>query len=203
MEQTIDTLFGNTSFLSIYFVDENPAKIETVEVKKVNNEIKEIRDARFFNLKKHSIEKSGLPSLKVRENVKHDLIVRLNFASEVSEMRYFNVGFFKKFFYQKDPKKLVEKFNQKDWIITSEEIVSELCKLNDFVYLPGYGDIRIVGKIGQTMVFKMKDIEGIIYAGDKDSLTAVFNRSLLYEENELNVEYLIQTNGGLTKILVH
>jgi uncharacterized protein YpiB (UPF0302 family) len=149
MENAIDTLFGNGLFSNIHFVDENPAKIETIEVKKINSEIKEIKDVKTFKLQRYSIGKEGLPSLKIRENVKHSLIVRLNFDSSMSEMKYFNVGFFKKFFYKKDPKKILEAFNLRDWVITSEEIVSELSTLEEFVSLPGYSDVRLVGKIGE------------------------------------------------------
>ena len=42
MEKTIDTLFGSALFTKIYFVDSNPAKVETIEVMKVNSEIKEV-----------------------------------------------------------------------------------------------------------------------------------------------------------------
>jgi len=203
MENAIDTLFGNGLFSNIYFVDENPAKIETVEVKKINSEIKEVKDVKVFKLQKHSIGKEGLPSLKIRENVKHGLIVRMNFDSSMSELEYFNVGFFKRFFYKKDPKKLLEKVNLKDWIITSEEIVSELSTLDEFVSLPGYSDVRLVGKIGEAMIFKVKDLENVIYAGDKDSITAVFNRNILDGEMGIEIEYLIETNKDLIKIMVH
>lgn len=203
MENAIDTLFGNGLFSNIHFVDENPAKIETVEVKKINSEIKEIKDVKTFKLQRYSIGKEGLPSLKIRENVKHSLIVRLNFDSSMSEMKYFNVGFFKKFFYKKDPKKILEAFNLRDWVITSEEIVSELSTLEEFVSLPGYSDVRLVGKIGETMIFKVKDLENVIYTGGKDSITAVFNRNLFDEEMGIEIEYLIQTNKDLTKIMVH
>jgi PleD family two-component response regulator len=121
----------------------------------------------------------------------------------MSEMKYFNVGFFKKFFYKKDPKKILEAFNLRDWVITSEEIVSELSTLEEFVSLPGYSDVRLVGKIGETMIFKVKDLENVIYTGGKDSITAVFNRNLFDEEMGIEIEYLIQTNKDLTKIMVH
>jgi hypothetical protein len=203
MENAIDTLFGNGLFSNIHFVDENPAKIETVEVKKINSEIKEIKDVKIFKLQRNSIGKEGLPALNIRENVKHSLIVRLNFDSSMSELKYFNVGFFKKFFYKKDPKKLLEKVNLRDWIITSEEIASELSTLEEFVSLQGYSDVRLIGKIGETMIFKVKDLENVIYAGDRESITAVFNRNLFDGEMGIEIEYLIETNKDLTKIMVH
>ena len=203
MENTIDTLFGNGLFSNIYFVDSNPGKIETVEVKKINEEIKEVKNVQNFNLSGHKIAKDGLLSLNIRENVKHDLIVRLNFGSNNIEMKYFNVGFFKRFFYKKDPNTLVDTFRGKDWIITSEDIISELSSLEQFVYISGYSDVRLVGHIGETMIFKMMDLDNVIYMGNKGSITAVFNRNLSDEEDGIVVEYLIKLNENTTKIIVH
>ena len=39
--------------------------------------------------------------------------------------------------------------------------------------------------------------------GNKDSITAVFNRSMEEDENGVVIEYLIQANKGLDKIIVN
>ena len=203
MENIVDTLFGN--FLSsIYFVDSNPAEVEMIEVKKINSEIKEFKKKESFNLFKKSIDNSGLPSLNIRENVKQNLISAMNYNSENSEFKYFKVGFFKGLFYKKDPKKILNLFKEKsDWIITSEDIISELSSLEYFEYMSGYGDIRLVGKIGETMIFKMKDIKNVIYIGKKESITAVFNRNLFQRKDDILVEYLLKVNDRLEKIIVY
>lgn len=204
MENTIDTIFGNSLFSNIYFVNSNPAKVEMFEVKKINSEIKEIKKEQSFNLVRHNLEKSGLPSLNIRENVKNDLIVKMNFASSNIEMKYFNVGFLKSLFYKKDPKKLLDVFNWKsDWIITSDDIISEISSLGEFEYIAGYGDIRLVGKIGETLVFKINDLKNVIYMGNKESITAVFNKNLIDNKDEIIIEYLLQVNEKMTKIIVH
>jgi hypothetical protein len=203
MENIVDTLFGN--FLSsIYFVDSNPAEVEMIEVKKINSEIKEFKKKESFNLFRKSIDNNGLPSLNIRENVKQNLISVMNYNSENSEFKYFKVGFFKRLFYKKDPKKILNLFKEKsDWIITSEDIISELSSLEDFEYMSGYGDIRLVGKIGETMLFKMKDIKNVIYIGNKESITAVFNRNLFQRKDDIVVEYLLKANDRLEKIIVY
>lgn len=204
MENTIDTIFGNSLFSNIYFVNSNPAKVEMFEVKKINSEIKEIKKEQSFNLIRHNLEKSGLPSLNIRENVKHSLIVKMNFTSSIIEMKYFNVGFFKSLFYKKDPKKLLDIFNGKsDWIITSDDIISEISSLREFEYIAGYSDIRLVGKIGETLVFKINDLQNVIYMGNKESITAVFNKNLIDNKDEIIIEYLLQVNEKMTKIIVH
>ena len=203
MENIVDTLFGN--FLSsIYFVDSNPAEVEMIEVKKINSEIKEFKKKESFNLFRKSIDNNGLPSLNIRENVKQNLISVMNYNSENSEFKYFKVGFFKRLFYKKDPKKILNLFKEKsDWIITSEDIISELSSLEDFEYMSGYGDIRLVGKIGETMIFKMKDIKNVIYIGKKEAITAVFNRNLFQRKDDILVEYLLKANDRLEKIIVY
>ena len=203
MENIVDTLFGN--FLSsIYFVDSNPAEVEMIEVKKINSEIKEFKKKESFNLFRKSIDNNGLPSLNIRENVKQNLISVMNYNSENIEFKYFKVGFFKGLFYKKDPKKILNLFKEKsDWIITSEDIISELSSLEYFEYMSGYGDIRLVGKIGETMLFKMKDIKNVIYIGNKESITAVFNRNLFQRKDDIVVEYLLKANDRLEKIIVY
>jgi len=204
MEKTIDTLFGSGLFTKIYFVDSNPAKIETIEVMKVNSEIKEIKTVETFDLSKNYVSKSGLLSLNIREIIKSSLMSHLNFDSNSVDFRYFDKGFLKNLFSKKrDPKDLVKLFDEKDWIITSDEIVSELTKLNEFEYTLGYGDIRLVGRIGSTLVFKIKDLGNNIYTGNKDSITMVFKKSMFEDKNGICIEYLIQPNECLDKIIVY
>jgi hypothetical protein len=203
MEKTIDTLFGNDLFSKIYFVDSNPAKVETIEVAKVNSEIKEIKVVEEFNLLKTYISKSGLLSLNIRETVKSNLLSRLNFDSNTVEFKYFNRGFIRNLFYKKrNPKELVNLFDDKDWIITSDEIISELATLDEFEHTSGYGDIRLVGRIGSTLVFKIKDMKNSIYVGNKDSITVVFKKSMSEDVNGIYIEYLFQVNSCLHKIII-
>lgn len=204
MENIIDTLFGNVFISNIYFVDSNPGEIETIEVRKINSEIKEIKKTQSFDLSTKTIEKRGLPSLNIRECVKHSLIVLMNFNSNNFEFKYFEVNFFKRLFYKRDPKKIVDLFKESDWIITSEDIIYEFSNLEDFEHMSGYGDIRLVGKIGKTMIFKMNDIGNLIYIGEKESITAVFNRNISKNDNnDIQIEYLLKANDRLKKIIVH
>jgi hypothetical protein len=203
MENTIDTLFGNGPFSKTYFVDSNPAKIEMIEVKKINSEIKEVKSVETFDLKKHIISRTGLLSLNIRESVKSSLIVRLNFDSTSVELKYFKRGIIRNFFSKKDPNNLSKSFLGNDWVITSDEIISELATLSDFEYVSGYGDVRLVGKIGGTMIFKINDLSNIIYAGNNGSITAVFNRSISDDDNIITIEYLLQVNEKIKKIIVN
>ena len=53
------------------------------------------------------------------------------------------------------------------------------------------------------MIFKMMDLDNVIYMGNKGSITAVFNKNLSDEEDGIVVEYLIKLNENTTKIIVH
>lgn len=203
MEKAIDTLFGNGLFSNIYFVDSNPAKVEFVEVKKINSEIREIKNSQSFDLERHPIRKTGLLSLNIRERVKSSFMSVLDSIPVEKELRYFKRGLIKRLFEKKDPKTLLNIFQKKaDWIITSYDVISELTKLEGFVYLVGYSDVRLVGKIGKTLIFKIKDLENVVYMGKKDSITPVFNTAISEEKEEIFIEYLIQANEGLSKIKI-
>ena len=203
MEKAIDTLFGNGLFSNIYFVDSNPAKVEFVEVKKISCEIREIKNSQSFDLERHSISKAGLLSLNIREKVKSSFMSVLDSIPAGREVKYFRRGLIRNIFSKKDPKALLNIFDKKaDWIITSYDVISELTKLEGFVYLVGYSDVRLVGKIGKTLIFKIKDLENVVYMGKKDSITPVFNTAISDEKDEIFIEYLIQANEGLGKIKI-
>jgi len=200
MENAIDTLFGNGLFSSIYFAGSNPAKIEMVEIKKMNSEIREIKKVESFELERHFIPKTGLLSLNIREKVKSSFMAMLDSKSSSAELKYFKRGFIKSLFSKRDPKKILSIFDRKaDWIITSYDVITELAKIEGFTYLVGYSDIRLVGKIGKTLIFKIKDLENVVYMGKKESITPVFNTVVYDEKDEMAIEYLLQANETLVK----
>jgi primosomal protein N'' len=49
----------------------------------------------------------------------------------------------------------------------------------------------------------MKDIKNVIYIGNKESITAVFNRNLFQRKDDIVVEYLLKANDRLEKIIVY
>jgi hypothetical protein len=189
MENAIDTLFGNGLFSSIYFAGSNPAKIEMVEIKKMNSEIREIKKVESFELERHFIPKTGLLSLNIREKVKSSFMAMLDSKSSSAELKYFKRGFIKSLFSKRDPKKILSIF----------DVITELSKIEGFTYLVGYSDIRLVGKIGKTLIFKIKDLENVVYMGKKESITPVFNTVVYDEKDEMAIEYLLQANETLAK----
>ena len=203
MENAIDTLLGTGLISSIYFVDSNPAKVETVEIKKIGSEIKEYKKTMSFDLMRYNISKSGHLALNIRESAKMALICRLNFSSNMTEFKYFNRGFFRNLFSKRDPNKLADFAGRSEWMITSPEIAEELSMAEGFEPLQGYSDVRLVGKIRETHIYKIADLGSSIYLGNKSSLTAVFNRNISEDKYGLVLQYIIQANENLEKIMVH
>jgi len=204
MEKEINSLFGDCLFTNIYFTESNPAKVETIEIKKIGDEIKEEKKTQIFNLLTYSVGRSGSASMNIRENVKAAFIARLNYSSVNSEAKYFDRGFFKNLFSKRRPESLAAYFDGKhDWAITSPEIASELSSLERFEPMQGHSDIRLIGKIGKTLIFKIERLESSIYMGSKESVTAVFNRNLSEDKYGTVIQYCIQANERIEKIIVH
>lgn len=201
MENTINTLFGNGLFINIFFTDSNPGEIETIDISKVDNEIKEVKNTLIFNLNRYQIPKTGLISLNIRENIKNNLIVKLNFLSESFRLKYFNLGLIERIFKKRSVKTLTDSFKDNDWIITSDKIISELSKSENYESLQGYGDIRLVGRINNTLIYKIMDIDNTIYTGNNGSITGVFNKNI-NNKSEVSIEYLLEVNDTIRRIIV-
>jgi len=204
MEEHISELFGNGLFSCVYYVDSNPGKIESVEIKKEGDKIVEFKNAMEFNLHCASFYKSGSLALDIRKAVKHEFMKSLRFASEMKEFRYFKRGW-RGLFSRRDPKNLAKEIEGFDWAIASNYIADELALVPEYESVIGGGDIRLKGRIGSTLIFKCDDAEGI-FLGMKDSIVPVFRRGLLEvpkEKRMAAVELLFEQKGKLKKIWVH
>ena len=201
MENTINTLFGNGLFINIFFTDSNPSEIETIDISKIDSEIKEVKNTLIFNLNKYQIPKTGLISLNIRENIKNNLIFKLNFLSESFRLKYFNLGLIQKILKKRSVNILIDSFKYNDWIITSDKIISELSKSENYESLQGYGDIRLVGRINNTLIYKIMDIDNTIYTGNNGSITGVFNKNI-NNKSEVSIEYLLEVNDTIKKIII-
>lgn len=204
MEEHISELFGNGLFSCVYYVDSNPGKIESVEIKKEGDKIVESKEVMEFDLRGVSFYKTGSMALDVRKAVKHEFFKTLRFGSEMKEFRHFKRGW-RSLFSKRDPKKLAREIEGFDWAIAPNRIADELALAPGYESAIGGGDIRLKGKIGSTLIFKCDDAEGI-FLGMKDSIVPVFRRGLLEvpkEKRMAAVELLFEQKGKLKKIWVH
>ena len=204
MEEHISELFGNGLFSCVYYVDSNPGKIESVEVKKEGDKIVESKNVMEFNLRGVYFHKSGSMSLDVRKAAKHEFFKTLRFGSETKEFRYFKRGW-RSLFSKRNPNSLAKEIEGFDWAIASNHLADELALVPGYESVIGGGDIRLKGKIGSTLIFKCDDAEGI-FLGMKDSIVPVFRRNILEvpkEKSMAAIELAFEQKGKLKKIWVH
>jgi hypothetical protein len=204
MESTINELFGDGLFSSVCFADENPARIESTEIKKEGDKIVEVSTVSEFKLSRIRVSKNGNISLNIRKAAKHEFFKTLRFMSDAEEIRYFNRGW-RGFFSKRNPAKLAEKAKGFDWLIAPNAIADELEQVPGYEPMMGHGDIRLKGRIGSTLIFKSEDAEGI-FLGMKDSVIPVFKRSMSDDPSDSKMsmlEMLIEKKGPLKKIWVH
>lgn len=203
MHEHIAEVFGDGLLSRVYFTESNPAKIETIDIKKEGDRISETSHVRELILKEVDISNSGNISLNIRDRVRQEFFSSLRFESDSKEMRYFNRGI-KRIFFKRDPEILVEILHGFDWAIMPSRLLEEVEKASEYEVISGHGDIRLKGRIENTLIFKCDDVEEI-FLGMKESIEIAFRDRLMYDEKDSSrsfIEMSIKIFGGLKKILV-
>ena len=204
MENIINTLFGEGLFSNLYFVDSNPATVKTIEIKKVDSEIQKVENISTFKLESYQMDNTGLISLNIRSHIKKSFFELIDQNSDQKEIKYFDRGFIKNLFYPKNPNEILDLIKGQNWIITSDSIIAELTEVAKIEYIPCYADIRLVGKIENTLIYKSNHLKNEIYIGTFDCITPIFNRNIITDSiGKQNIEYLLNINSNLTKIAVY
>lgn len=227
----------STSFLSnpdlasdVYYVFSNPAKIESVEIIKVNSIVNRVINHKEYKLNKHriivkqnqnsnlvisdemsgkSIERNTNISQKLSENLDACLIKVID-RPDSHKIKYFQKPLWK-IFSKPNPKSLLENFSDYRWIITTKVVADELSKLAEFNKIDDSKNINHFGQIGNLSVFTTNLEEGVVYAGKSDSIMSIVNKDIKIQEFDAGnfyekgfkivVEYLI-VNRGVDKFLI-
>lgn len=201
----------STSFLSnpdliqdVYYVYENPAKIESIELVKLNDVVSRVHSYTEYKLNSHriivkqrensnqiisdelspkSIQRNTNIGQKISENLDACLLKVLEQKFTVRG----KINFFKRtlrtFFKKPTPVDLVGHFKGKTWIITTPEIGNELKSHPEFSLVDDSKEINHLGDIGQLSVFTNTSIEvGTVYAGNTSSLMAIINKDIKIDE---------------------
>jgi hypothetical protein len=202
MEEIIKKIFDFSMFSNIHFVNENPVTLKIIHIKKVNGEIEKTEESNEWCLKTHSVRPEHTNE-SIEMNVIECFLNTLNYSSNHHFLKYFKRNIFN-IFKRRNPRIIIDKFVEYDWIITSDKIINELMKSDKFKPINGDTDIKLVGKIGKTLIYKTDLLKNKnkIYLGYFNSITPLFNREISYnlEKSSINIEYIFSINKVLTKL---
>ena len=212
MEKILNKMFEDGIFSNIFFAEQNPALINFKKTIKENGEIKIIDETKSYKL-------TSLITKNNDDNIMwsllHNFFVNLNFKSEKVDFKYFNRGFIKNLFTKKNPEKILNQIINYNWIITSENIITELSKIDGFELHEGSNSlIKLRGRFdfqyNTIVIFQIpKNItsfihykDNIIYCGNYDSITPVINKNVKIDNDNVTIEYLFYSKKDLKQIII-
>lgn len=193
---SINTNTINSSILgeisqNTILVESNPARIESVETVKVKSQIKQIKTHMVYELSSKYLS----PNSDISNSLTLDLILQLK-SKESTDIKYFNRGLIKNLL-GKNPKIILDNLNNCDWIITSNKILDELSKLDNFKLIDkSISGVLSSGKINNISFYITNQIdENDIIIGNSDSITAIINKNIVFDVDLISIEFLFIDNG--------
>lgn len=193
---SINTNTINSSILgeisqNTILVESNPARIESVETVKVKSQIKQIKTHMVYELSSKYLS----PNSDISNSLTLDLILQLK-SKESMDIKYFNRGLIKNLL-GKNPKIILDNLNNCDWIITSNKILDELSKLDNFKLIDkSISGVLSSGKINNISFYITNQIdENDIIIGNSDSITAIINKNIVFDVDLISIEFLFIDNG--------
>jgi hypothetical protein len=192
----INTITINSSILgeisqNIILVDSNPARIESVETVKVKSQIRQIKTHMIYELSSKYLN----PNSDISNSLTLDLILKLK-SKESTDIKYFNRGLIKNLL-GRNPKIILDNLNNCDWIITSNKVLDELSKLDNFKLIDkSISGVLSSGKINNISFYITDQIdENDIIIGNSDSITAIINKNIVFDVDLVSIEFLFIDNG--------
>lgn len=202
MSDIIDlSVISNKSILlDSYQVYSNPAKIESVEVIKVNSIVKKVRKQKVYELKPHRVvvkqnsndsniiisDEIDIETIMnnksvrsvISDNINSCFIKSLDKNCVVEIIKYYNRGIIKNIFSARNPDQIIDKLGECNWIFTSKKIADELSKSEKFSLIgeKTHG-FNWYGNINSINVYIDNSIEDEIYIGKMDSITSIINKN--------------------------
>jgi hypothetical protein len=123
------------------------------------------------------------------------LILKLK-SKESTDIKYFNRGLIKNLL-GRNPKIILDNLNNCDWIITSNKVLDELSKLDNFKLIDkSISGVLSSGKINNISFYITDQIdENDIIIGNSDSITAIINKNIVFDVDLVSIEFLFIDNG--------
>ena len=192
MENIIHKIFDIRMFSNILFVDDNPAVVKSINIEKVGEEIKRTETKIIYNLdRKIHLDDDEKETIN---RIISKFFINLNFICVDKKIKHFHRNILFKLLKIKDDN-ILKQIEGYDWIITNDEIIKEFEKSTEFEILDSKTEIKLVGRINNTLIYKNPiDNESKIFLGKKESMTAVFKKDSEF------IEYLYQINGNINKL---
>ena len=191
MEDIVYNIFDIRMFENILFVDENPASIKTECTWKKDGELVKTQVNNIYDLdRKAQLDDS------IKYNLIDNFFINLNFKCDTKEIKYFKRNPLQRLFRRQNCD-ILKHIKGYDWVITNDVIIKEFEKSPDFEILDSKSEIKLVGKINNTLIYlNTFDSGSKMYLGKKESITALF------KNNTELVEYTYHSNGDLNKLIV-
>ena len=135
------------------------------------------------------------PNSDISNSLTLDLILKLK-SKESTDIKYFNRGLIKNLL-GRNPKIILDNLNNCDWIITSNKILDELSKLDNFKLIDkSISGVLSSGKINNISFYITDQIdENDIIIGNSDSITAIINKNIVFDRDLVFIEFLFIDNG--------
>ena len=184
--------------LDIFYSDSNPARIESIEILKVNSIIQRVKNHKTYKLESYT---ESLTT--IHNTINKEFIKTIDKSMSVEIVKYFNRGLFKNIFTKRYPNVILGKLTNCNWVITSKKISDELSTLVDFVKSNELdSNFMKSGVIGDKSIYISKDIsDDEIFIGDGDSVGAIFKSDVKVFNELVTIEFLIY-NNGVRKIIL-
>jgi hypothetical protein len=184
--------------LDIFYSDSNPARIESIEILKVNSIIQRVKNHKTYKLESYT---ESLTT--IHKTIDKQFIKVIDKSMSVEIVKYFNRGLFKNIFIKRNPNVILGKLTNCNWVITSKKISDELSTLVDFVKSNELdSNFMKSGVIGGKSIYISKDIsDDEIFIGDGDSVGAIFKSDVKVFNELVTIDFLIY-NNGVRKIIL-
>jgi len=192
------------------FVNSNPAKVESVEVKKVNNVIATSKKLNDYKLDSTTTEISNIDKYTLMCSISQLLdnkFIKSLELFETDELEFYKKGIMK-LFSKPNPQLIVDEVGEYyDWIITSPKIFNYLSKHKNFESIKDdkVTSIKLRGKINHLSLFVTDNIDSdTLFKGScKDSSSVMLDRFDISKESNIyvKVDYLF-INKGVRKLIL-
>lgn len=230
------SVISNRSILiDSYQVYSNPAKIESVEVIKVDSIIKKIRNHKKYELEPHRIivkqnsndnniiisDEIDIETIisnrniqcVISENINSCFVKSLNSNCNTEIVKYYDRGFIRNLFIQRNPDDIINRIGECNWIFTSSKIADEISKSERFISIgEKTTGFNWYGNIDNINIYTDDNIDvNEIYVGRIDSIISIINKNAeietfncgnFYEEGlKITLEYVFH-NNGIRKLII-